>query len=83
MENIEQVLQGPLHEAAAASNFVRTKPIIITIRGGLAYLCDDTNPQGIPISIRDYDITDYITDEERAQLPVDAKGNPYEERGNV
>jgi hypothetical protein len=59
------------------------QPIIITVRGGLAYLYDDTNPQGVPISIRDYDITGYITDEECAQLPVDAKGFPYEERGNV
>jgi hypothetical protein len=59
------------------------QPILITINGGVAWLHDDTVPDGIKVSIRDYDLSEYITDEELAQLPVDDEGNAYEERGNV
>jgi len=58
------------------------QPIIITVRGGVAWLEDDTNPQGVPISIRDYDIEGRDPDTLK-DLPVDDEGNSYEERGNV
>ena len=46
------------------------KPIIITVRGGMAYV--DDLPPGISLEIHDYDITD-VADED----VIDPNGKPY------
>lgn len=58
------------------------QPILITVNSGVAWLHDETVPDGVQISIRDYDI-EYRDPDTLKGLPVDNNGEHYEERGNA
>ncbi len=53
--------------------------ILITVQGGLAEVCE-YHPADMDISIRDYDLSDFTTDEELADMPTNESGDKYIER---